>query len=365
MTRFNKTLRRPQDLIDSGLAPAAAAEDLARVTQRYALAISPAMARLIDPKDPNDPIARQFIPDPRELEQRLEEQADPIGDERHSPVKGIVHRYADRVLLKIVAVCPVYCRFCFRREMVGPGAEQMLPAGDLDQALDYIAQHQEIWEVIVTGGDPFTLSPRRIGQLTQRLSAISHVKIIRWHSRVPVVDPQRITNDFVQSLQCTGCTAQIVIHANHPGELTPEACRSIAMLADAGLPLYAQSVLLKGVNDDADVLAALMRRFVELRIKPYYLHHGDLAPGTGHLRTTIAAGQALMRDLRQKVSGICLPEYVLDIPGGHGKVPIGPTYCQDAAGAAGPKQTTDGKILDPSGQLHAYPPDNKSTATSS
>lgn len=383
MSLCNKTLRQPAELIAAGLAPQSAGPALDAVARRYAIAITPQIAGLIDPSDPDDPIARQFIPDPRELDHLAQERSDPIGDELHSPVPGIVHRYHDRLLLKIIAVCPVYCRFCFRRDMIGPGAAQMLSARELAQALRYIAEHREIWEVIVTGGDPFTLSARRIADLTGALAAIAHVKIIRWHSRVPIVDPEHITEAFVAALQSRGATStanaitsHVVIHANHPRELAPAAGAAIARLADAGIPLYSQSVLLKGVNDDADVLAELMRRFVELRIKPYYLHHGDLAPGTSHLRTTIAEGQALMAALRQRVSGLCLPDYVLDIPGGHGKVPIGPAYLAATGTAlmANADAECDGRgapaedaarrntalvIRDPAGKLHQYPPQDQ------
>ena len=277
------------------------------------------MVALIDTHDPGDPIARQFVPDLRELDQRPEENPDPIGDKRHSPVEGIVHRYRDRVLLKIVHVCPVYCRFCFRREMVGPDREPNLSPAALDNALAYIAAHDEIAEVILTGGDPFILTARRAADLTQRLAAIANVKVLRWHTRVPVVDPQRVTPDFVAALQAPGKATYVALHANHAREFTPAAREACARIVDAGIPMLSQSVLLKGVNDDADTLAALMQTFVENRIKPYYLHHADLAPGTSHFRTTIARGRELMRELRRRVSGLALPSYVLDIPGGHAK----------------------------------------------
>lgn len=321
-----RTLRTAQDLLDAGLIEADGIEAAADVASRYAVAITPAMADLIDRADANDPIARQFVLDARELETRPEELADPIGDDAHSPVPGIVHRYPDRVLLKATHACPVYCRFCFRREMVGPEQGAPLSAGNLAAALDYIRARPEIWEVILTGGDPLVLSPRRIAEITAAVSAIPHVEVLRWHSRVPVVDPERVSAALVSALRQTGKAVWVAVHANHPRELTPAAKTACARLVDAGIPLVSQTVLLKGVNDDPDTLTALMRAFVACRIKPYYLHHGDLAPGTSHLRTRIADGQPLVRGMRGRVSGLCQPTYVLDIPGGAGKVPMGPSH---------------------------------------
>ncbi len=353
MSRIDKSITSAQALRDAGLIGPDALPTLEAVAARYAVSITPAMAELIDPTDPDDPIARQFVPDARELTTTPDERHDPIGDDIHSPVPRLVHRYPDRVLLKAVGVCPVYCRFCFRREMVGPGQGETLTGEQLAAAMDYIRQRPEIWEVILTGGDPMVLSPRRISELSQMLGAIPHVKVIRWHSRIPVVDPARVTAEMVAALKITTATVWVAIHANHPREFTPDARAACARLADAGIPLVSQTVLLKGVNDDADTLATLMRTFVECRIKPYYLHHGDLAPGTSHLRTTVAEGQALMRHLRGRVSGLAQPTYVLDIPGGAGKVPIGPGYLQDndAAGYT---------VTDRDGQHHTYRPDDPS-----
>src|SRR5471032_3002829 len=324
------TLRQPAELVAQGLARVADLPDLEKVAARYAIAITPDLARLIDPRDPDDPIARQFVPRPEELLTQPGESADPIGDDAHSPVPGIVHRYPDRVLFKLVHVCAVYCRFCFRREMVGPGKANALPQPAYDGALDYIRAHPEIWEVILTGGDPLMLSPRRLAEVMTDLAAIDHVKIIRIHTRVPVADPARISGDMVAALRVEGATTWVALHANHPRELTDKARAACARLIDTGIPLVSQSVLLRGVNDNAAALEALMRAFVECRIKPYYLHHGDLAPGTAHLRTTLAEGRELMRALRGRVSGLCQPDYVLDIPGGHGKAPVGPNYLSQA-----------------------------------
>jgi lysine 2,3-aminomutase len=352
MTRQMTTgLRDPAALLAAGLIPADRLAELERVAARYAVALTPDMAALIDPSDPHDPIARQFVPDAAELQSYEGETPDPIGDGAHSPLDGIVHRYPDRVLLKLVHVCPVYCRFCFRREMVGPGRRQSLSRAALDTALDYIRTHREIWEVILTGGDPLILSPRRLREVARALGAIEHVKIIRVHTRVPVAAPDRITAELVRALKVRGKSTYVVLHANHPRELTERARAACARMVDAGIPMLSQSVLLRGVNDDAETLGALMRAFVENRIKPYYLHHGDLAPGTAHLRTGIAEGQALMRALHGRMSGLCQPAYVLDIPGGHGKSPIGPSYLERAVeGASGYV------IEDFNGVRHLYPP---------
>jgi lysine 2,3-aminomutase len=351
------TLRQPGELVEHGLVPRVALGDLEKVAARYAVAVTPDVAALIDPADPSDPIARQFIPSADELIAQPGENADPIGDDAHSPVAGIVHRYPDRALFKLVHVCAVYCRFCFRREMVGPGKATALSEDAYRQALGYIRSHDEIWEVILTGGDPLMLAPRRLAQIMADLAAIDHVKIIRIHTRVPVVDSVRISTEMVDALRVDGATTWIAIHANHPREFTEPARAACARLADAGIPLVSQSVLLKGVNDDTVTLEVLMRTFVECRIKPYYLHHGDLAPGTTHLRTTIEDGQALMRGLRGRVSGLCQPEYVLDIPGGHGKSPIGPGYLShEHSRECEPAGETRYRVVDYCGEVHVYPP---------
>lgn len=342
-----RTMRTADDLLAAGLIGANDRFDVAAVAQRYAVAITPTMADLIDRADPADPIALQFVPDRRELETRPEELADPIGDDAHSPVPGIVHRYPDRVLLKATHACPIYCRFCFRREMVGPGGEQALAGPRLEAALDYIRANESIHEVIITGGDPLVLAPRRIAEITQGLAAIPHVSVIRWHSRVPVVAPERITPPLVEALQAPGKAVWIAVHTNHVRELTEAARTALARLDTAGFPLVSQTVLLKGINDNPATLAALFRNLLALKVKPYYLHHADLAPGTAHFRTTIAEGQAIMRALRGRISGLALPTYVLDVPGGFGKVPVGPGYVAGADAAL--------EIEDVSGTRHAYP----------
>lgn len=344
MTRRARAL---DDLVQAGVLTPERADSLAGVAERFQVAVTPAMLALIDPADPADPLARQFVPDPAEEIVAPEELADPIGDAAHAPVKGIVHRYPDRVLLSPLHVCAVYCRFCFRRETVGPEGGTLSDA-ELEAALDYIRRQPAIFEVILTGGDPLVLSPRRLRRIVEALDAIPHVAVIRLHSRVPAADPDRVGLELVEALRATGKAVYVVLHVNHAREMSPAARAACARLVEAGIPLLSQSVLLKGVNDTPEALEALFRVLVANRIKPYYLHHGDLARGTGHFRTGIAQGQALMRALRGRLTGIAQPTYVLDIPGGHGKVPIGPGYLQE-----GPQGMT---VEDPQGVRHPYPP---------
>lgn len=346
------TLRTPTQLCERGLISSDQRAALEAVASRYAVALPPALTELIDRSDPADPIARQFVPDTAELDHRPEELADPIGDNTHSPVEGIVHRYPDRVLFKLTHVCAVYCQFCFRREMIGPDKPNALSQQEVARALDYIRMHPEIWEVILTGGDPLILSARRLRAVMKSLAAIGHVKVLRIHTRMPVADPERISSELVRALKIRGKATYVAVHVNHPRELTPQARSACARIADAGIPLLSQTVLLAGVNDTPDVMGALMRALVECRIKPYYLHHGDLAPGTAHLRANIATGQELMRNLRGQISGLCQPTYVLDIPGGHGKSPIGPAYVEQA------QSNGHAHIIveDFNGRQHHYPP---------
>ncbi len=309
-------------------------DDLQKVVEQFALRITPHVAGQLS----NPVIARQYIPSTDELVIAPEELADPIGDDTHTPVKGITHRYTDRVLLKPTHTCAVYCRFCFRRETVGH-AEQALNETELQTALSYINGHPEIWEVILSGGDPLVLSDRRLGEITQSLAAMDHIQVLRLHSRVPVAEPSRITPDLVAALKSRLAT-YVVIHVNHADEITPEVKAALALMADSGIPLLSQTVLLRGVNDSAQALTKLMRTLVAHRVKPYYLHQTDLAKGTGHFRVPIAEGQEIMRAMRGHVSGLCQPTYVLDIPGGHGKVPVGPQYL------------VEGGVVDVTGKLH-------------
>ncbi|KQX40330.1 lysine 2,3-aminomutase [Devosia sp. Root436] len=340
-----RPLREVGELVAAGLSDGVG---LDAVAAKYAIGISPAVVELIDPADPADPIARQFVPTLNELVTTPDERADPIGDLTHSPVEGIVHRYPDRVLLKAVHVCPVYCRFCFRREMVGPAGLGTLTGPELDAAVGYIADHPEIWEVILTGGDPLVLSPRRLAEIMARLAGIAHVKIVRFHTRVPVVEPERVDGAMVAALRASGKTTYLAVHANHEREFTPAARAAMARLVDGGVVLISQSVLLRGVNDDVETLAGLMKAFVENRVKPYYLHHPDLAPGTSHFRVSIEEGQALVTALRGRISGLAQPSYMLDIPGGHGKAEIGAAAISGGDGCF--------TVRDWQGGEHRYPP---------
>ena len=322
----------------AGLATGAERAALEQVVERFRLRITPEMAGV-----ESRGVAAQFVPDARELVTRPEELTDPIGDRRFSPAPGLTHRYADRVILAVTQACEVYCRFCFRRETVG--AAGVLPEGEFQQALDYIARTPAIREVILTGGDPLSLSPRRLDSVLARLEAVPHVQTLRIHSRVPVVAPARMDGAMLAALDREK-PVHLVIHTNHPDEMTPAAQAALRALSRAGVAMFSQSVLLRGVNDDADVLEALLRGLIRNRVKPYYLHHCDLAEGTSHFRTTIAEGRALMAELKRRLSGLALPAYVLDIPGGAGKVGLMGTSAEE-----GPEGWL---VTDRNGARHLY-----------
>ena len=304
---------------------------------RYAVAISPAMRALIQAAD--DPIGRQFVPDVAELMTAPFERADPIGDDALSPVKGVVHRYPDRALLKPLLVCPVYCRFCFRREHVGPDGGVLTDA-ELQAAFAWFAEHPAVTEVILTGGDPLMLSPRRLGAIVTTLSAMPHIQTIRIHSRVPVADPERLTDALAAAME-TDRSLWLVVHANHFREFTPAAGQALRLVRALGIPLLGQSVLLRGVNDSVAALEGLFRAMIAHRMKPYYLHQLDPAPGTSRFLVPIEEGRALLEGLRGRVTGLAWPTYVLDIPGGFGKVPVGPDYI-----------LADGSVRDITGGVH-------------
>lgn len=340
-----KPLTRLDDLVAEGLVAPENAAELQDIVARYALAITPAM---VDLARQTPAIARQFLPSPAEGETRAEESSDPIGDHPHSPIKGLVHRYPDRALIKLTHTCPVYCRFCFRREMVGPEGDGNLSEAELDAAFAYLATQPGIFEVIFTGGDPLMLSARRIRALGERLARLPHIRVVRWHSRVPVVSPERITPDLASALNFSGKANYIAIHANHAAEFTDAACEAIARLADRGIALLGQTVLLRGINADTATLIALFRAMAANRITPLYLHHPDLAPGTSHFRLSIGEGQAIYGALRGQLSGHAIPAYVLDLPSGHGKVEIGASALRARDGLQ--------EIRAPNGVWHVYPP---------
>jgi len=319
---------------------------IAAVMERYAVALTDHVLGTMDAQNPQDPVARQYLPAAEELVTTPDELVDPIGDDAHTPVKGIVHRYPDRVLLKPVHVCAVYCRFCFRREKVGPGSEA-LSADELSAALDYIRRAPNVWEVILTGGDPLVLSPRRLREIMLALNAIPHVQVIRFHTRVPIAAPDRVTAELIEAL-ASDKAVYAVVHANHAQELTAPVKETLQKFTAAGIPLLSQSTLLRGVNDNPQALENLFRTLTALKVKPYYLHHPDLAPGTAHFRLTIEKGQELMRELQGRLSGIALPRYMLDIPGGHGKVPVEPRWIEPAADGNGYS------LRDHRGNFHSY-----------
>lgn len=335
------TLRRIEDLIAQGLVAPEDEAALNHVAEHYATAIPPAFRALIT--TPDDPIGRQVIPTPAEAQIAPHEMMDPIGDDALSPVPGIVHRYADRALLKPLLICPLYCRFCFRREHVGPDGG-LLSDDDLARAFDWLRDRPGIREIILTGGDPLMLSPRRLTHIMQSLSAIPHIETIRLHSRVPLAAPERLTPDLLDAME-TDRAFWLVIHANHAREFTPTVRTALRDIQKRGIPVLAQSVLLRGVNDTVPALEALLRAMVTARVKPYYLHQLDPAPGTAHFHVPIAEGRALLEDLRGRVTGLAWPTYVLDIPGGHGKIPIGPDYMAEPHPPAADAQ----HIRDPNG----------------
>lgn len=346
-----KPIRTINALAERGLASKEDLDGLEQVVENFSLAITPQMYNLIDQNNPDDPIAKQFVPTEDELNILPVESEDPIGDESYAAVRGIIHRYPDRCLFTPVHVCPVYCRFCFRREKVGSNAA--LSPQELEAAYSYISKHKELWEVILTGGDPLIMKPHFMAKIINRLNEIDHIEIIRIHTRVPVVEPQRINAEMITALKQKK-PVYIVLHANHPNEFTPEGRKACADIVDSGIPMLSQSVLLKGVNDSIEVLSELMRCFIRNRVKPYYLHQGDMAKGTQHFRTTIDAGQSLMKQLRGRFSGICQPTYILDIPGGHGKAPIGPNYLNKDVN----QEAEDScyKVEDYQGRVHSYSP---------
>ncbi len=335
---MDASIRTTAALVEAGLADGRDRVALDAVAARYATAIPPAFRALI--AAPDDPIGLQVVPHPSELLVAPHELSDPIGDDRFSPVPGIVHRYPDRALLKPLLVCPVYCRFCFRRERVGPGGG-MLDEAALERALDWLGCHPAIGEVILTGGDPLMLSPRRLGRILRALEAMAHVHTIRLHSRVPVADPERLTEALAGTLD-SDKAVWLVLHANHARELTAAARQALRRVQARAVPVLGQSVLLRGVNDSEDALEALFRAMVQARVKPYYLHQLDPAPGTARFHVPIAEGRRLLAALRGRVTGLAWPTYVLDIPGGHGKVPIGPDYLA----------ADGGSVRDPGGASH-------------
>ncbi len=285
--------------------------------------VTPYYASLMDPKRSDCPIRMQALPNLQEMDIREEELLDPLGEDSHSPVPSIFHKYPDRCLLYVVDRCAIYCRHCNRRRIVGGDAPPK--RNELDQALDYIAGETRIRDVLISGGDPLLLSNRKLDDLLTRLRAIPHVEIIRIGSRVPVVLPMRIDEELCQLL-AKHHPLFINTHFNHPAEITEESRKACEMLVDHGIPMGNQSVLLRGINSSVRCLRTLMRGLIRMRVRPYYLFQGDTVIGTDHLRTSVDSAIALMDGLRGWMSGMATPQLVLDAPGGGGKIPIGPQY---------------------------------------
>jgi lysine 2,3-aminomutase len=324
----------------SGLLPVEV-KTIFDVTSRYPFRINPYYLSLIQTQ--NDPIWRQAIPDAAEIENGFGEP-DPLIEETLSPVPNLIHRYPDRVVLLVSNQCAMYCRFCMRKRRVGQ-LEAISTEETLEAAVDYIRRKPRVREVILSGGDPFLLETETIEAILIALRNISHVEILRIHSRTPCTLPQRITPRLADMLKKYH-PLYVNTHFNHPLEITPVAAAACARLADAGIPMGNQSVFLKGVNDEADILTALFQKLLQIRVRPYYLHHPDLVRGTGHFRPTIERGLAMMAAIQGHSSGLCLPHYVIDVPGGGGKVPLLPEYIQSREGGNLRVRTYNGKTYD-------------------
>lgn len=294
---------------------------LQAVAKRYPMRISRTYFELIE--QPGDAIWCQCVPDPRELTDPTP-SADPLDEARLSPTPAIVHRYADRVLLLAGGECATYCRFCTRKRKLGCGTMQV-SAAQLEAGIAYMADHSQVRDVLLSGGDPLLFEDEQLASILQRLYAIPHVEMVRIGSRLPVTLPERITDQLCRMLR-RFAPLYLNTHFNHPRELTPQAVAACSKLADAGVVLGNQTVLLRGVNDTAATLAALWRGLLRLRVRPYYLHHMDLVRGTGHFRTRIETGLKILQTLRGPLSGMALPHYVIDAPGGKGKIPLLPEY---------------------------------------
>jgi len=293
-------------------------------SSRLKMSITPHFLSLIDKNNTNCPLRKQAIPTSQELNISEDDLSDPCGEERDMVVNGLVHRYPDRVLLLVTNLCAMYCRHCTRRRLTNK-KETSLSQEHLDNAYSYIKKNKKIRDVLISGGDPLILSDEKIESILKSLRAIEHIEIIRIGTRIPVVLPQRITPQLVSTLKKYH-PLYISIHFNHSKEISKETKIACEMLADAGIPLGSQTVLLKGINDNTKVMMNLMHELLKIRVKPYYIYQCDLAPGTAHFRTTVATGIKIIESLRGYTTGYAVPEYVIDAPGGGGKVPISPEY---------------------------------------
>lgn len=296
-------------------------EALAELGNYYQVGVSQTMAQAIRAPNVDDAIVAQFLPQVAELSIDQAELDDPIGDYAHMPVKGLIHRYENRVLWRVTPRCAVYCRFCFRKESIGRKGEA-LSAADRLAGLEYIARHPEIEEVIFSGGDPLMLSNAKLAQFLQALETMAHVRRVRFHTRMPLVEPKRIDAGLCALFERFKKARFLVLHANHAQEFTVDGRQALRRLQSMGVVMWSQSVLLAGVNAEVAVLADLMNTFLDCGVVPYYLHHLDLAKGTGHFRLTLEQGLALEAGLRARLSGVAMPTYVVEIPGGGGKIPV-------------------------------------------
>ncbi|HHS13279.1 MAG TPA: KamA family radical SAM protein [bacterium] len=313
---LKQSLMKPEDIAARFGLPL---EDVQRLNEVFKTRITSYYAGLI--REKGDPLYRQMVPDTAELEGAGE--PDPLSEEHDSPVPGLVHRYPDRVLFLVSPICASYCRFCTRKRKVGD-VSKIHPV-HIAAGIDYIRRHTEIRDVILSGGDPLMLGDRRLESILKRLRAIPHVEMLRIGTRIPCVLPQRITPELTAMLRKYH-PLYMNVHFNHPDELTEEAVKALGLLADAGIPLGNQTVLLKGVNDDPEVMKKLVRKLLQARVRPYYIYQADYVKGTEHFRTRVEKGLEIMEALRGWTSGLSIPQFVIDAPGGGGKIPLLPNY---------------------------------------
>jgi lysine 2,3-aminomutase len=321
-------------------------QNISLCLNNFRMAITPYYASLMDPMDPKCPIRMQAVPTISELQVLPYEMADPLDEERESPVKNIVHRYPDRVLFLVTHMCSTYCRHCTRRRTVGE-EDFAISEAEIDAAVDYIAGNKAIRDVLISGGDPLTLSDEKLENIIARLRSIDHVEIIRIGTRVPVVMPMRITPELLAMLRKYH-PIWINTHFNHPKEITPASIKACTDLVDAGIPLGNQSVLLRGINDNTETMKELLLKLVKMRVRPYYLYQCDLSQGLGHFRTEVEKGIEIIQNLTGNISGYAVPKYVIDSPHGGGKIPINPEYVLS---------TDEGKIVmrNFAGKIYTYP----------
>lgn len=321
-------------------------ENISRCLNNFRMAITPYYASLMDPDDPNCPIRMQAVPTINEMHVLPYELADPLDEERDSPVKNIVHRYPDRVLFLVTRMCSMYCRHCTRRRTVGE-EDFAISDDEIDTAVDYIARNEAIRDVLISGGDPLTLDDAKLEKIISKLRSIDHVEIIRIGTRVPVVLPMRITPELLKMLKKYQ-PIWINTHFNHPKEITPASAKACTDIVDAGIPLGNQSVLLRGINDNTETMKELLLKLVKIRVRPYYLYQCDLSQGLGHFRTEVEKGIEIINNLTGFISGYAIPKFVIDSPHGGGKIPINPKYVVS---------TNDEKIVmrNYAGRIYTYP----------